>query len=48
MPELPEVETVRRVLKDKLIGLIIEDVEIRYPKMILNDIDYFKKMVINN
>ena len=48
MPELPEVETVRRVLKEKLIGLIIEDVEIRYPKMILNDIDYFKKMVINN
>ena len=39
MPELPEVETVRRVLKDKLIGLKIKDIEIRYPKMIQNDIE---------
>ena len=27
MPELPEVETVRRVLSDNLIGLKITDIE---------------------
>lgn len=47
MPELPEVETVRRVLKDKLIGLKIKDIEIRYPKMIQNDIEDFKKNIVN-
>lgn len=47
MPELPEVETVRRALKNNLIGLKITDLDIRYDKMIENDIDYFKSNVIN-
>ncbi|MCZ6902157.1 MAG: DNA-formamidopyrimidine glycosylase, partial [Rickettsia endosymbiont of Ixodes persulcatus] len=29
MPELPEVETLKNSLKDKLIGLIIENVELK-------------------
>lgn len=47
MPELPEVETVRRVLKKQLLGLKIKDIKINYEKMILNDITYFKESLIN-
>ncbi len=36
MPELPEVETVRRVLKELVIDKKIVDVEIRHEKMIKN------------
>ena len=46
MPELPEVETVRRVLKENLIGLKIKDIDIRYPNIIDDDIAYFKNNVI--
>ena len=35
MPELPEVETVKSILKPLLVGHKIESVEILYPKMIL-------------
>ncbi|OEH91866.1 DNA-formamidopyrimidine glycosylase [Bacillus solimangrovi] len=34
MPELPEVETVRRTLIELVKGKTIEDVEVRWPKMI--------------
>jgi formamidopyrimidine-DNA glycosylase len=34
MPELPEVETVRRTLEGMIAGCRIEEIEIRYPKMI--------------
>ena len=34
MPELPEVETVRRGLEKLILGKKISSVEIRYPKMI--------------
>lgn len=34
MPELPEVETLRRVLMDHLIGRIIDRVEVRLPKIV--------------
>ena len=34
MPELPEVETVLRTLESQIAGLCIENVEIRYPKII--------------
>lgn len=44
MPELPEVETVRRVLKKDLVGLVISDIEIRYSGIIEDDLNYF----INN
>ena len=47
MPELPEVETVIRTLKKKIIGQKIEDIDIRYPKMILEDSLQFKNKLIN-
>ncbi len=47
MPELPEVETVRTVLKENLIGLYIKDISIYYEKMILCDTTYFKECIIN-
>lgn len=47
MPELPEVETVRRVLKKNLIGLRITDIDVRYSQMIENDLEFFKENVIN-
>lgn len=34
MPELPEVETVRRTLLPKLVGHRIEEVEVRWPKAV--------------
>lgn len=34
MPELPEVEAVRRALEPQLLGLAIEDVEVRRPEVV--------------
>ena len=45
MPELPEVETVRRSLEKLILGKKISSVEIRYPKMIKTDLDEFRKEV---
>ena len=45
MPELPEVETVRRGLEKLILGKKISSVEIRYPKMIKTDLDQFQKEV---
>lgn len=39
MPELPEVETIRTQLADRLIGRKIVDVEIRLPKMFIGSRD---------
>lgn len=36
MPELPEVETVRKALKELVLGKVIESVEVRCSKMIKN------------
>ncbi len=47
MPELPEVETVRRVLSEQIIGLKIVNIEIRYSSIVEDDIDYFKNNIIN-
>lgn len=48
MPELPEVETVRRVLKDKLVGAKIIDVKLFYPKIIeYPTSDLFLASIIN-
>ena len=41
MPELPEVETVRRVLESKYINRIITKIEVLYPKMIKTNLDEF-------
>lgn len=46
MPELPEVETVRRTLKELVIGRTIKSIDIYYSKMILDDIDYFRESLI--
>ena len=45
MPELPEVETVRRGLETLILGKKISSIEIRYPKMIKTDLDEFQKEV---
>ena len=47
MPELPEVETVRRVLKKDIINLKIDDIIIRYNGIIEDDINYFLDNVKN-
>ena len=41
MPELPEVETVRRGLEKLILGKTIQSVEVKYPKMIQTDLDAF-------
>ena len=43
MPELPEVETVRRGLEKLILGKQISSIDIRYPKMIKTDLDQFQK-----
>ena len=46
MPELPEVETVRRVLDKEILGLTITDIKIKYDNIIDYDINEFKKSII--
>jgi len=48
MPELPEVETVRNVLKKRILNKRIKEVNILYSKMIENNEDEFKKILIGN
>ena len=43
MPELPEVETVRRGLEKLILGKKIVSLDIRYPKMIKTDLDQFQR-----
>ena len=43
MPELPEVETVRRGLEKMILGKKISSVDISYPKMIKTDFEQFQK-----
>lgn len=45
MPELPEVETIRRQLDKMLAGQIISRVEVRLPKIIKTPLGAFKKSV---
>ena len=46
MPELPEVETVRRGLERLIVGRTITDMEIKVPKMIKLDSKVFKQELI--
>lgn len=39
MPELPEVETIRRALKERLVGRTFTDVEIRLPRLLVDPRD---------
>ena len=48
MPELAEVETVRNVLKEKILHKKILDIKIIYPKMIESNIDDFKTHLIGD
>ena len=48
MPEIAEVETVRNVLKQRILNKKIKDVKIIYGKIIENDLDEFKKILIGN
>ncbi len=46
MPELPEVETVRRSLMDLIIGKKIKQVDAYYDKIIKSDVKEFKKLLV--
>lgn len=43
MPELPEVETVRRGLEKLILGKKISNIDIRYSKMVKTDLAEFKR-----
>jgi formamidopyrimidine-DNA glycosylase len=45
MPELPEVETIKKGLVSKLINTQIEELKIIYPKIIITSLGEFKKLV---
>lgn len=45
MPELPEVETIRRGLAQKIIGVPIANVRIRLPKIIRGSSAYFQDLL---
>ncbi len=48
MPELPEVETVRRTLQPKLAGLTFTAVQILMPKVIKTpDPDKFREIILD-
>lgn len=47
MPELPEVETVRRTLNNFVLKKKIKSLKALYPRIIEDDIDEFKNKVIN-
>lgn len=48
MPELPEVETVKRTLAEHLIGLRIKEIRVNHEIVIkIPDIDEFKKKIID-
>lgn len=48
MPELPEVETVKRTLNELVIGKTVKSVEVRWPNIIRRpeDINLFKSMIV--
>lgn len=46
MPELPEVETVKRILNTFIVDATITDIEILKPGLIIGDVTLFKKGLI--
>jgi len=46
MPELPEVETIRRQLQKLIVGKKIKEVKVNLPKMVKLPLDEFRKAVI--
>lgn len=47
MPELPEVETVRQMLKKHILNLYFKEIDVRYSKMIKSDLKEFKEKLLN-
>ncbi|MDY0074365.1 MAG: DNA-formamidopyrimidine glycosylase [Acholeplasmataceae bacterium] len=47
MPELPEVETIRQSLSKLIVGKKIQRIELRYPKIVKTDKEYFIQNLIN-
>lgn len=49
MPELPEVETIRKTLENLVIDKTIADITIHWPKIIKlpDDIEHFKSLLLN-
>ena len=47
MPELPEVETVRRTLKNFVLHKTIDSIEVRYPRIIDGDVETFVTTLIH-
>jgi len=45
MPELPEVETVRRTLENLILNKIVTKIEVRYPKIIQTDVSDFNRIL---
>lgn len=48
MPELPEVETVRRGLNRLVKGATIASIDVYWPKIINNDVDLFKQRLADH
>jgi len=48
MPELPEVETIRKTLEQFILEKEIEDISVHWPKIIQkpDDIEHFKQLLI--
>lgn len=47
MPELPEVETVRRTLKNFILNKTMDSIEVRYPNIIEGDAETFVSVLIH-
>lgn len=47
MPEIAEVETVRNTLKLRILHKKMKDIQVYYPKIIMNDIEDFKNNLIH-
>lgn len=45
MPELPEVETVRRGLEEQIVGKTIESVKVTYPKLVRTGLEDFQLLL---
>lgn len=48
MPELPEVETIIRDLRFKILDLGISKVEVKLPRIVKNSVQTFKKALVGN
>lgn len=46
MPELPEVETIKNQLKEKILGKSILDIQINLPRLVKAPLEEFKKEVL--